>query len=136
MPKLVATELTPEQFASLKESEVISRPPGAPTLPNQVPPEQHPSLGLDWISLLRVSWITPLILKGSASGVGQLTAEDVWPAPASFSAAATSAELHAAWASEQRDAASRGEGGRGEPPQLLNALYEAFWPRLFRAGGK
>ena len=135
MPKLVAHGLSLEEFGTLKAGEFLRPTPSAgPTKPrpnNQVPPAEHPSIGLGWVSLLRVSWITPLIRKGSAAGAGHLTSEDVWPAPVEMSAEYSSRILREAWEFEVHRASLA-----GQPPSLLTTLYQAFKPRLLRAGGE
>lgn len=130
MPKLVASGLGPSEFEALK-----LRPPTAtvssPRTNSHTLPSEHPSRGLSWVSLLWVSWLNPLIHKASTMGAGQLVAEDIWPAPTDMSAEKGAADIRDAWETEMHRASSA-----NTPPSLVNALFQAFKPRLFRAGGE
>jgi len=130
MPKLVASGLAPSEFESLKlqqkSAEIHSPQNNSQTLPSE-----HPSIGLNWISLVWLAWLNPLIHKASNMGAGQLNAEDIWPAPTSMSAEKGAADIREAWNTEVKLAASA-----SKLPSLMKALYRAFKPRLFRAAGK
>ena len=130
MPKLVASGLGPSEFEALK-----LRPPiaavSSPRTNSQTLPSQHPSRGLSWVSLVWVSWLNPIIHKASTMGSGQLVAEDIWPAPTDMSADKGAADIRDAWETELRRAFSA-----SKPPSLIYALFQAFKPRLFCAGGE
>ena len=129
MPKLIASGLAPSEFAALKSMQK-SAEVQPPESNSQTLPSEHPSIGLNWISLVWLGWLNPLIYKASSMGAGQLNADDIWPAPTSMSAEKGAADIRNAWEFEVKLAANA-----NKQPSLIKALFRAFKPRLFRAAG-
>ncbi|KAF0685502.1 hypothetical protein As57867_022551, partial [Aphanomyces stellatus] len=79
--------------------------------------EQSPLERANFFSELAVSWMDPLMAKGSKV---PLTEDDVWPLPKFDSAATQSAEFERHWAAQMQR----------EHPNLARALFNTLKPRI------